>query len=311
MFFDAPYVTHVRYSLGTLAGVIEAVEIGMEAGVPVHVSHLKSRTPEEGEDILRYIDSTAMHVVDFSFDVYPYGSSSTMLQYMLPHEVWRDGPLGAITRLSDRKVRDTFARSLKHQMLDKTYIGWVSSRQNQQYQGWTLANYVEHVGKQPADALADLLVEEGMNVLLVFRGWAPNVVEPFLKHRCFMMGSDGIFFEDGVVHPRQYASATRLLAHYTRERGLLTLPEAIHKMSEKPARRFGLFERGLIKKDYFADIVVFDLEKLDERSQFGDPHHYAKGVSEVFVNGSPIILSGKAVPATDAWPGRVLRFKQA
>ncbi len=92
------YVTHVRYKKGTLRGVQEAVEIGRRAGVPVHISHLKAGSKREADELLDYVDRVAVHEVDFSFDIYPYTAGSTMLNYLLPYEVWEDGPLAAVAR---------------------------------------------------------------------------------------------------------------------------------------------------------------------------------------------------------------------
>ena len=164
------YVTHVRYLLGTLVGVQEAVDIGRRAGVPVHISHLKATSKEIADAILRYIDTVAVHEVDFSFDVYPYLPGSTMLQYLLPHAVQRDGPLTAVAKLTEPRIRAAFARKLADMTLDKIHIAWVGSKSNTVYQGCTLADYVAMVGKPAADALCDLLIEEGMAVLLVLIG---------------------------------------------------------------------------------------------------------------------------------------------
>ncbi|MCA9997549.1 MAG: amidohydrolase family protein, partial [Anaerolineales bacterium] len=136
------YVTHVRYKHGTLAGVQEAVEIGKRAGVPVHISHLKGTTPAEAEAILSYMDNVAVNEVDFSFDVYPYVSSSTMLNYMLPYEVWHEGPLGVLPKLKSKALRQQWGRNLAHEPLDKIFIGWVPGKENGRYQGHTLAEYI-------------------------------------------------------------------------------------------------------------------------------------------------------------------------
>ncbi|MBK8049728.1 MAG: amidohydrolase family protein [Anaerolineales bacterium] len=129
------YATHVRYALGTLEGVREAVEIGRRAGVGVHISHLKGMTPAEAEAIIDYIDLVAINEVNFSFDVYPYMSSSTMLNSLLPLEIWQDGILAAYGKLADPILRDRFQRRLDVTELDNISIAWVASRQNSALQG--------------------------------------------------------------------------------------------------------------------------------------------------------------------------------
>ncbi len=302
------YVTHIRYLLGTLAGVQEAVEIGRRAHVPVHISHLKTMDDAETEELLDYIDNTAVNEVDFSFDVYPYVPSSTMLQYLLPYEVWLDGPIGATQKLTSPQVRHHFARSLADMSLDGIHIAWVGSKQNSKYQGMLLSDYIASTGKSAADALCDLLIAEGMDVLLVFHLGDNRFVEPFLAHDKYMMGSDGIYQPDGMVHPRQFGSATRLLGYYVRERQLFSLEAAIYKMTGFPAQRFGLKSRGEILEGNFADLTVFDADMIADKATFDDPRHCSVGIEYLVVNGIPILVNGVVIDG--ALPGRYVRIHQ-
>lgn len=299
------YTTHIRYALGILAGVQEAVEIGRRAGVPVHISHLKAADPAEAEAILNYIDAVAMNEVDFSFDVYPYMPSSTMLQYLLPHEAWRDGPIAALPKLADPGLRTRFARALEDTPLEDVRIAWVGSKANTAHQGKTLARYVAEAGGSPADALCDLLLAEGLAVLLLFHLGEDDRVAPFLAHDRYMMGSDGIFFPDGLIHPRQYGSAARLLGHYTRGKQLFSLETAVYKMSGFPAARFNLQQRGWIAEGCFADLVIFDEQTINDQATYQAPHHLAIGVSELVVNGRLILANGS--PITPITPGKFLQ----
>jgi N-acyl-D-amino-acid deacylase len=303
------YVTHVRYQSGTLAGVQEAVEIGKRAGIPVHISHLKGSTAAEAEAILTYMDAIARHEVDFSFDVYPYVSSSTMLQYLLPHEVWQNGPLSLAQKLVDPRIRALFARELATRPLPDIRIAWVSSKGNSQHQGKSLAHYIATVQKPPADALCDLLLEEAGAVLLVFGVGADELVYPFLAHSHYMMGSDGIYHADGVVHPRQFGSAARLLGPCVRKHKLYSLEEAVYKMTAFPAERFGLKDRGVIANGRFADITIFNPDTISDKATYANPHQYAVGVAHVLVNGRPIIQDGEPVSLSKPLPGRYLRFQ--
>ncbi len=307
------YVTHVRYKKGTLAGVREAVEIGQRAGVPVHISHLKGTTPQEIEELLTYIDRVATQEVDFSFDVYPYLPGSTMLNYLLPYEVWEDGPLAVVSKLKDPAIRAKFAHGLQsaRYSLDEVHIAWLPGKENSHYQGKTLSEYIAAVNLPPADALCNLLIEENLAVLLVFHYGDDTLVEPFLAHERYMMGSDGIFHEDGVIHPRQYGSAARLLGPCVRDKKLFSLEEAVYKLSAYPAERFGLANRGRLQEGYFADLVIFDPETVSDRATYADPHQYAAGIEHVLVNGVPIIQQGGPVEdLPEPLPGRALKFKR-
>lgn len=311
--FGGIYATHVRYKKTTLKGIQEAVEIGRRAGVPVHISHMKGFNLEEADKILSYIDQVASQEVDFSFDVYPYLPGSTMVNFILPHEVWEDGPLSVCEKLRDPVVRDRFQVLLDTfgTPLDLLKIGWVATKWNARYQGLTLAEFVAQTGRRAADAICDLLIEENLSALAVlFRG-NDEWIEPMLKHPKYMMGSDGIWFPDGVLHPRMYGSAAKLLGPMVRDRRLFSLEEAVRKISGYPATRFGLKDRGVIREGAFADLVVFNPETIADRATYEDSHQLSVGVEHVLVNGTPIWRDGKPVENLGPeLPGRVLQFNR-
>lgn len=305
------FVTHVRYKLGTLEGVREAVEIARRAGVALHVSHLKGTSPAERDAILDYIDKTAVHEVDFTFDIYPYLPGSTMLNSLLPYEIFAEGPLAALPKLADPTMRRRFAAQLADYTLDLSHIriAWLPSKENERAIGRTLAEFVESRGKPAAEALADLLIEEGLAVLCVFHVGDDRLVEPFLQHPRFMLGSDGIYFPGALTHPRQFGSAARMLGPLVRERRLFSLEQAIQKMTSLPAARFGLKDRGVIRPGAFADLTIFDPATITDRATFDDSQQLAAGVRHVLVNGAAIVKNGVAVEDfEDRPPGRALRY---
>lgn len=308
------YVTHVRYKKGTLNGLREAVEIGKRSGAPVHISHLKGSNERERDELLDYIDRVVINEVDFSFDVYPYLPGSTMLNMLLPYEVWEDGPLGVIAKLAEPTIRRRFAEQLEDYRTPASQVrlGWVPGEPNRKYQGQTLVEFAEAMGKPLADALCDLLIDENLAVLCVFHVGDDRLVESFLRHDKFMLGSDGIFFAEGQIHPRQYGSAPRLLGPLTRERKLFSLEEAVRKASGFPARRFGLRDRGEIRLGAFADLVVFDPTTITDLATYERPHAIAEGIDWVLVNGVPVIEKGNVAPESVAKPpGRALAFEPA
>ena len=305
------YVSHVRYKQGTLRAIQEAVEIGKRAGVPVHISHFKGGSPQEIDELLTYVDTVAVNEVDFSFDVYPYMPGSTMLNYLLPYEVWEDGPLSVLAKLRHPAIRARFAHALAFTPLDETYIAWLPGKENAIYQGRTVAEYVAATRKPAVDALTDLLIEESLAVLLVFHQGDDRLVEPFLQHPCYMMGSDGIYHEEGGIHPRQYGSATRLIGACVRDRKLFSLEEAVYKLSGHPAQRFGLKERGVLRPGNFADLVIFDPATVTDQAVYTAPHQTSRGIDHVVVNGIPILQAGQPIPTlASPLPGRALKFKQ-
>jgi N-acyl-D-amino-acid deacylase len=308
------YVTHIRYKKGILPALREAVEIGRRAGVAVHISHLKAPDAAEGEQILEYIDREARHDVDFSFDVYPYQPGSTMLNFLLPNEVWEDGPLEVLPKLRDPAVRARFAAGLAAYDLDldKIHIAWTLSKENARHQGKLLSEYVAEMNLPAECALCNLLIEERLAVLLVFNQGDDRLVHPFLAHDLYLMGSDGIFFEEGIIHPRMYGSAARLLGPCVRDWKLFSLEEAVYKLSGGPAVRFGLTDRGTIRPGSFADLVVFDPAAVQDRATYTDPHQHSVGIDHVLVNGDPIVADGQPIESLTApFPGRALRCERA
>lgn len=304
------YVTHMRYKMGLLPAMKEAVEIARRSGVRLHISHLKAPTPALAEQVLEYIDTVARNEVDLSFDVYPYQRGSTMLSALLPYEVWEDGPLAVLGKLRDPAVQARFADGLElHKAgLDRIRIAWVAGKENSIYQGKRLSDYVRETRLPPEEALTNLLIEERLAVLMVVNEGDDRLVEPMLKHDLHMVGSDGIFAEGGVVHPRQYGSAGRILGPCVRERRLFSLEEAVHKLSGRPAERFGLKHRGVLREGCFADVVVFDPETVADRATYDDPHQTCAGIGHVLVNGTLIVENGAPVAQLPpVLPGRFLR----
>jgi N-acyl-D-amino-acid deacylase len=303
------YATHMRYKKGTLPALKEAVEIGRRADVPVHISHLKSADPQEAEEILEYIDGTARNEVDFTFDVYPYLPGSTTLDFLLPYEIWEDGPLAAFSKLADPRLRTKVAAGLEGAGLDRGRIAWLPGKENSIHLGKTLSEYIDFVGKPPEDAICDLLIEEQLSVLCVYHHGADDLVHPFLSHDCYMMGSDGVYFPDGLIHPRMYGSAPRLLGPCVRDHRLFSLEEAVRKLSGHAAERFGLTRRGHLEEGYFADVVIFDPATVVDRATFEDPHQYPEGIESVLVNGTVIIENSRGVEdLSRPLPGRYLKF---
>jgi N-acyl-D-amino-acid deacylase len=308
------YVTHIRYKLGLMAALNEAVEIGRRSGAKVHISHLKGFSKELVHEVLNWIDTHARKEVDFSFEVYPYQRGSTMLNYLLPYEVWQEGPLNALSRLHLPEVKARFRQGLAclGEDLDRMYIAWLGSRDNQRHIGQLLVDYAAQVQRPIEEALINLLTEENLAVLLVIHGQDDHLVRPILQHDLMMVGSDGIYFPPpSRVHPRVYGSAGRILGPCVRDWKLFSLEDAVYKLAYWPARRFGLAGRGEIRAGAFADLVVFDAATVSDKATYENPHQTCVGIEHVLVNGRLVVEGG--APVTDFGeraPGRALRMQR-
>jgi len=305
------YATHMRYKKGLLPALAEAVEIGRRAGVAVHISHLKVQDPVSHEELFAFLDR-ARRDVEITFDVYPYQPGSTMLAYFLPYEAWEDGPLACLSKLYEPRIRQRFREGLDALRLDleAISIAWVAGKENARHQGKTLTQYIAETGKPAADALLELLIEERLAVLCVMQEGDDALIHPLLQHDLYMLGTDGIYFPEAVVHPRAYGSVGRLLGPCVRDAKLFSLEDAIHKLAQFPTERFGLVDRGAIKPGAFADVVVFDPSSVCDNATFADPARPTTGIDYVLVNGDAVIHSGELTTyETGPAPGRFLRFR--
>jgi N-acyl-D-amino-acid deacylase len=234
-----------------------------------------------------------------------------MFNYLLPYEVWEDGPLAACAKLRDPAVRERLATLLACFIVppEKIMLAWTATRANARHQGRSLAQYAAETDKRPADALCDLLIEENLAALSVLRTGDDRWIEPFLRHPKFMLGTDGIYFSDGQVHPRVFGSAPKILGPLVRDQKLFSLEVAVRKLSGFPAERFGLVDRGIIREGAVADLVLFDPRTVADRATYEDPHQLSTGIERVLVGGVAVIADGRPVENFGPeLPGRALRF---
>jgi N-acyl-D-amino-acid deacylase len=308
-----PYVTHVRYELGLLAALEEAIEISRRAGIAVHVSHLRG-DPEYGagaEEILAAVDAALADGVDLTFDTYPYTYGSSFLPYVLP--AWAlEGELGEIVaRLGDAAVRSRIRTDLgqANWSWERLVLAGRPGGEHARFVGLDLARAASLAGQEEVDFVCDLLLAEELEALLVWKpDESPNAdadLLAMLAHPAQMLGSDGIY-GPGRLHPRGYGSFARFLGRFVREEGMLTLEEAIARVTSLPAKRFRLTGRGEIKPGSVADLVVLDPDTFTDRATFEEGNLHAAGVRDVFVRGVAVARDGHL---TDATPGLGVRAR--
>jgi len=305
------YFSHVRGEAETLeTAVSEAITVGERAGVGVQVAHVKAAGRENWHRLdraLALLDGAAALGLDVMADAYPYAAGSTTMVNLLPG--WtQDGAVEALVRrLAEPATRARIVaeceRAGDRWQTPSGVVGWdevlVSTCSRRELEGLSLSDLARRQGRPAAEAMLDLLREEGGAVSMVrFNQSEDNVVKA-LCHPRVMIGSDSIALlagpgpHAGRPHPRTYGTFPRVLGAYVRERKALPLETAVHKMTGMPAARLGLGRRGLVRPGYFADLALFDPAAVRDEATFVDPHRYPAGIPYVIVNGQVVVDRGR------------------
>jgi N-acyl-D-amino-acid deacylase len=309
------YHTHVRYALGDrfLDPFREAIEIGRRGEGPVHLTHFYHRQNYPGgpEQLLALVDDARDAGMDVTFDSYPYEWASTRLLIQLPQWVQAGGPMRLKERLADSAVRDRLRGELESR--GAAYAGpggWADLRlgaftrpDNLRWESRTLAEVMRESGLDAVDAICDLLLSENLGVAQVTSGPWSETLPHFVRHPVGMVGTDSTFLGEK-PSPRTYGSFPRILGQFVRDEQLLSLEEAVRKMTGAPAARLGLTERGLLRDGFWADLVIFDSARVRSNATYDQPRQFPDGIEYVVVNGELVVDGGVH---TGALPGRALR----
>ena len=307
------FASHIRGEGKTLLRAVkEAIEIGDRACLPVEISHFKASGRGnwgKTKESLRLVREGRLRGVDVTFDQYPYIASSTGLSAYLPRWVREGGSGKLLERLRDPEIRRRIAEEPATITRDWESVMVVLAPNHPQYEGVRVTEIAELEGKEPMDAVFDLLLAEEAQVRIVAFGMCEEDVRRVMRSPYMMVGSDGrAVAPRGVLgrgrpHPRYYGTFPRVLGHYVRE-GVLALREAVRKMTSLPAQRLGLRDRGLLREGFIADITIFDLNAVKDEATFTDPHRFASGIPYVIVNGTIVIDEAEHMGAL---PGKPLR----
>lgn len=303
---------------GVVDSVRDTITIGEKGELPTHVSHHKmigSANWGRSAETLKLIDEARARGVDVTVDLYPYTASATSIQAaLLPAWALEGGKSALLERLKDPATRAKIKAEVAHIIRmergggDPRNVVISACSFDAALAGKNLAEVAQMRNLTPTPenaAEATLWLEENGNCRGVFHAMDERDVVRILRHPASMVASDGevAIFGRAVPHPRSYGAFARVLGVYVRDKQVLTLEEAVKKMSAMPAARIGLTDRGLLRPGMKADIVVFDPAKVRDAATFERPHQYAEGFAQVIVNGQVIYDSGTM---TAARPGRVL-----
>lgn len=307
------YFTHLRDEREKLIEALEeAIEIGFAAEIPVQISHLKvmgkSNWGKVNEAICA-IEKAREKGLDITADQYPYIASSTGLSAFVPTWVWSGSKDAGLKRIKDPYQRQKIIEEISGAEDWASFV--ISSLQNEKdeiFIGKNLVEIGEYLGVSPEEACLTLLERNNGNVQIINFAMCEEDVKTVMKQPWVMAGSDASSLNKdsakGKPHPRAYGTFVRILGKYVREEKHLRLEEAVRKMTSLPAMRLGLQDRGILKENMRADLVLFDETEVADKSTFFDPHQYAQGIYWVVVNGVPVVQDQIH---TGKRPGKVLR----
>ncbi|HQZ38285.1 MAG TPA: D-aminoacylase [Vicinamibacterales bacterium] len=325
--YGGVYLTHQRSeSNRIIESLDEAFAVAERARIPTEVWHLKTayranwgRMPE----VLQHFASARARGLDVTANMYPYDRASNGLDACLPLWVREGGTEAMMARLKDPAQRERAKRDMEDPNPADWENQWYGSGgaggvllssvldpSLRKWEGKTLAEIGKEMGKDPRDAVMDLVVADRGEASVIISIMREDDVRAALADPMVAIGTDsGARAEDGPLsesksHPRAWGSFTKILGTYVRDEKLITLEDAVRRFTSRPAIRMGITDRGLLRPGFKADITVFALATVRDRSTYTDPNHYSEGIRHVLVNGQAVVRDGAI---TEARPGQVIR----
>lgn len=313
--YDGMYISHIRSEEeGLLEALNELIKIAEEADVRAEVYHFKASGKPNWSKLdtaIQKIREARKNGLQITTDMYMYPASSTGLNTVLPDWALEGGIYKTIERFTDPAVKEKIKEAIDFRCApDSILLVGFKNPDLRHLNGKSLGEIARERGILPEEAVAELIMEDNSRIQAVFFTMSEENVKkkialPFMSF-CSDAGSvsaEGVFLNSS-VHPRTYGSFARLLGKYVRDEKIITMEEAVRRLTSFPADNLKIKRRGRLKKGYYADIVVFDPEKIQDHATFQKPHQYATGVTDVWVNGVQVIKDGEH---TGALPGRVVR----
>jgi len=297
--YNGVYATHMRNEGDSVTYAInEALTVGREAKIPVEISHFKLSGQQNwgrSKETVPLIEAARKDGIDVTIDQYPYTASSTSISTLIPDEILADGQDSINARLRRPGVKkyvieDMLKRLKKRKLRHYSYAVVAYFKPDTSYNGKSIEQINlmkgrKHEAKDEAETVIDLVMKGGPSA--IFHGMSEDDIKRIMRYPFNMFASDASIREFGAAtpHPRGYGTNARVLAEYVRDQHVITLEEAIRRMTSLPAQKFQLKYRGLLREGYAADIVIFDEKEVQDVSTYEKPHAYSKGFHYVIVNG--------------------------
>ena len=313
--YDGMYVSHIRDEEGgLLEAVDELIKIAEEADIRSEIYHFKASGNANWhllDSAINRVDDARQKGLDVTTDMYMYNASSTGLNVVLPAWAKEGGHKKTMDLISQAPMREKMLREMDfHVPADKILLVGFRDKEMRRYIGKTLQEVADERGITRENAVLDLIYEDNSRIQVVYFSMSEENIEKKLKLPYMAICSDagsytneGIFLEQS-THPRAYGSFARLLGHFVRDRKVISLEDAIYRLTSLPATNLKIEKRGQLTEGYYADVVLFDANTIKDNATFAEPHQYATGMEHVIVNGVPVIREGEH---TGALPGRVVR----
>ena len=311
------YISHMRNEDSKLLEALEElITISKKAKIPSEIYHLKASRESNWhmlDSLIERVNQVRSEGHKITADIYTYNASSTGLTGVIPTWVQEGGHKAWINRMKDPEVRPRLLADIRKELSEQPpegilMVGFKTSDMSKKYLAKTVAEAAKMRGQSPEEAIIDMVIEDDNRIQCIYFSMSDENIAKKMQIPWVSFCSDAGTYSDISnkfrTHPRAFGSFIRVLGKYSRDENLISLQEGIRRLSYLPASNLNLKNRGLLKKDYFADVVIFDPNKVDDKATFEEPLQFAVGVSHVLVNGTPVLLNGEH---TNKFSGRFIK----
>ena len=315
--YGGMYISHLRSEGAKLLEALdELITISREADIPAEIYHLKaSREPNwpKLDEVISIVEDARAEGLQITADIYTYNASSTGLTGVIPTWVQEGGHDAWIKRMKDPSVRPRLLNDIREQLAEQPpegilMVGFNTPEMSKKYLAKTVAEAAKMRGQSPEEAIIDMVIEDNHRIQCIYFSMSEENIRKKIQLPWVSFCSDAGIYSDISksfrTHPRAFGSFIRVLGKYSRDENLFPLEEGIRRLTSYPAQNLKLKNRGMLKESFFADVVIFNAEKVNDNATFEEPLQFSEGVDHVLVNGVPVLIDGEH---TNKFSGRFVR----